>query len=134
MLRRRAHDVPRLGEVEDDPFRSDLGHHGLHLPDPQFELRRDLAEEALDVALCLACVVFASLHGDHPPLLPHCTGECHRQRPRAGARLEDRHAGGYVGVDEDRTDVLRVDDLGAAAHPQDEVGQSGTQGEEAVAR
>src|SRR5690606_10955635 len=93
----------------------------------ELQLGWDLAKEALDVLARPVRMVFAPLDGHDPPLFPHCPGEGHRQCPRTGAGLEHRHSGAYVGEHQDRADVLRVHDLGAPAHAEDEIGQARAQ-------
>ncbi len=54
----------------------------------------------------------------------------HGERPRSHTRLEDLHPGTDVGRQEDGAEILRIDDLGAAGHLENDIGQGGADHEE----
>ncbi len=73
-----------------------------------------LAQEATHVR----CGTRRELRAARSPSRPACTDHGHRQGARADAGLQHAHAGTDVGQQEQRTKVLRIDDLRTTRHLQ----------------
>ena len=102
-----------------------LGSGVEHVALAEIHLCRDRSEVGLHVRHRLFVVVRSELEGDDPSGRTHRACQGDRERPGAGARLQHAGAGKDVGEHEDRSDVLGIDDLRAARHLQDEVGEPG---------
>src|SRR5262245_10509268 len=77
--------------------------------------------EAFDVLPRRCGEVLAQLVGVEPPARPDRAQERERRRPRADADLDHPHPRPDVTPEQERPDVLRIDRLGLAGQPGDEL-------------
>ena len=121
--RRVRHHVPRLGEVEHDPVETRLVDPLVAVADLDVVVRFELGtDERVHVLLRLRREVGPDLVAGDVRSGPQ---HRHRQRTRPDARFEDTRPREDVGQHEDGTEILRIDDLRAARHLEDELGQRG---------
>src|SRR3990170_164008 len=124
-------DAPGLRQVQEESVHRTIRDPRIDVERPQDQVLH-WAEQALDVPHRLPGKVLPYLVGDDPASGADRAQQRHCQRARPRSRLEDRRARVDVAPEQQHAEVLRVDHLRAAGHLQDELGQGGTQDEEAL--
>src|SRR5262245_39284365 len=131
-LDRVLHDPPGLGQVEEDAVEIALIDARVGIAHLYVE-GHARSEETFDIAFRTVGEVFTDLVAGDVTVRPDRPQQRGRQRARTDARLEHSRARKDVGKDQDRADVLRVDDLRAPRHLEDVLRESGSNRRQAYA-
>src|SRR3990170_3065411 len=124
-------DAPGLRQVQEESVHRAIRDSRIDVLRPEDQVLH-WAEQARDVPHRLSGKVLPYLVGDDPAGGADCAQQRHCQRARPRSRLEDRRARVDVAPEQQHAEVLRVDHLRTAGHLQDELGQGGTQDEQAL--